>query len=181
MIYGERIRLRAPEREFIPLFTKWINDPEVIKGLKITLPMSLAGEEIWFNDMLKMPKYERPLTIEYKEEDNSYIPIGNIGLGPIDWVSRKSELGIVIGEKEYWNKGLGKESIELFLNFCFNTINLNCVRLSVFSYNKNASHLYEKIGFKHEGVLREAIFRFGEYHDEIKMSILNSEWETKTE
>ncbi len=177
MIYGERIRLRAPEREFIPLFTEWINDPEVIHGLQIISPMSLVGEEIWFDNMLKRPKFEQPLTIECKDNQGNYIPIGNIGLLAIDWISRKSEFGIMIGNKNYWNKGLGTEAIKVFLNYCFNTINLNCVRLSVYSYNIKAKQLYEKMGFKYEGKLREAIYKFGEYHDEIKMSILKSEWE----
>lgn len=176
MIYGERIRLRAPEREFIPLFTEWVNDPEVKHGLTIFLPMSIAGEEMWFDKMLKGPAYEQPFTIEAKDNNNEYVPIGNIGLMDIDWIARKAELGIMIGRKDYWNKGYGAESIQLFLDYCFNTLNLNCVRLSVYSYNSRAKHLYEKLGFKHEGILRQAIFKFGEYHDEIKMSILKSEW-----
>ncbi|MBT3669606.1 MAG: GNAT family N-acetyltransferase [Chloroflexi bacterium] len=176
MIYGERIRLRAPEREFIPLFFDWINDPEVRHGLTIFKPMSIAGEEIWFEKMLKLPEHEQPFTIEVKDENGKYLPIGNIGLFDIDWIARKSEFGIMIGRKDHWDQGLGTDTIKLFLEYCFNTLNLNCVRLSVYSYNTRAQHVYENIGFVHEGVLRQSIFRFGEYHDEIKMSVLRSEW-----
>ena len=93
MIYGERIRLRAPEREIIPLFTDWINDPEVKHGLTIFIPMSIAGEEIWFENMLKRPQLEQPLTIEAKGEDGEYTPIGNMGLMDIDWIARRAEFG----------------------------------------------------------------------------------------
>ncbi len=176
MIIGDRIRLRAPEREFIPIFTNWLNDTEVMHGLTIFKPMSIAGEEIWFENMLKRPEHEQPFTIESKDSDGKFLPIGNIGLFEIDWIARKAEFGIMIGRKDHWGQGLGTESIKLFLDYCFNTLNLNCIRLSVYSYNKRAQHVYEKIGFVHEGVLRQTIFRFGKYHDEIKMSILRSEW-----
>jgi len=52
MIYGERIRFRSPEREDLPMFTGWINDPEVRFGISMFLPMSLAREEQWFENML---------------------------------------------------------------------------------------------------------------------------------
>ena len=45
MIYGNRIRLRAPERVDLPLFVNWLNDPEVRRGLARYLPISTAEEE----------------------------------------------------------------------------------------------------------------------------------------
>ena len=85
MIYGERIRLRAPEREDIPLFAAWINDPEVRFGISMYLPMSVASEELWFESMLKRSPQEHPLTIEIKEKE-SWKAIGNVGLIGIDWI-----------------------------------------------------------------------------------------------
>ncbi len=45
MIYGKRIRLRAIEREDLPRFVAWLNDPDVLQGLLIYLPLSLQDEE----------------------------------------------------------------------------------------------------------------------------------------
>jgi len=45
MIYGTHIRLRKAEREDLPTFVAWLNDPEVREGLAMYLPMSLAEEE----------------------------------------------------------------------------------------------------------------------------------------
>ena len=70
MIYGERIRFRAPERRDIPLFTEWFNDPEVRHGLTIFLPMSIASEEKWFESMLSRPQEEQPLVVETKVGDD---------------------------------------------------------------------------------------------------------------
>ena len=64
VIYGERIRLRAPERSDIPIFVKWFNDPDVTVTLFNYLPMSEADEEKWFEGMLQRPMEEHPLTAE---------------------------------------------------------------------------------------------------------------------
>ena len=61
MIYGERIRLRAIERTDLALFTEWLNDPEVRRGLMVHLPFSMAEEESWYENMLKSPQEEHPL------------------------------------------------------------------------------------------------------------------------
>ena len=68
MIYGKRIRFRSPERDDLPIFVNWINDPEVREGLSLFLPMSMAKEELWFDNMLKSPEEEQPLSIEVKKK-----------------------------------------------------------------------------------------------------------------
>lgn len=45
MIYGDRIRLRGVEREDIPRFLEWFNDPDVLEGLVLYLPMNTTDEE----------------------------------------------------------------------------------------------------------------------------------------
>jgi RimJ/RimL family protein N-acetyltransferase len=55
-------------------------------------------------------------------------------------------------------------------------MNLNRVYLRVFADNERGVHLYEKVGFQHEGCWRQAEFRHGRYHDLLWMSILRHEW-----
>jgi hypothetical protein len=57
MIIGNQIRLRAIEREDLPHFVKWLNDPDVRRGLSHVMPLSLAEEDEWFNGVLKQPVY----------------------------------------------------------------------------------------------------------------------------
>ncbi|HIC94568.1 MAG TPA: N-acetyltransferase, partial [Anaerolineae bacterium] len=63
------------------------------------------------------------------------------------------------------------------LGFAFREMNLHRVYLSVHDYNERAIRCYEKCGFRHEGRLREALFRDGRYHDELMMGILREEFE----
>ena len=179
MIYSDRIRLRAPERTDLPHFVVWLNDPEVRSGLAMHLPFSLAEEEFWFEAMIKRPPSEHVLVIEvrYEEYSENWTAIGTCSFHEIDWRIRKAEVGIVIGEKGYWNKGYGTETMRLLLKHGFNTLNLNRIALRVFSNNPRAIRSYEKAGFVVDGHLRQAEYKDGQYFDEIIMSVLREEWQ----
>jgi RimJ/RimL family protein N-acetyltransferase len=178
VIYGKRIRFRAPERSDLATFVKWINDPEVRAGVSLFLPMSLTQEEQWFAEMQKRPEEERPLTIEVNE-NGKWQAIGNIGFFKIDSISRSSEVGIMIGNKDYWDKGYGTESMKLILKHGFYTLNLNRIFLRVFANNPRAIRCYEKVGFVLEGRMRQAIYTEGEYFDILLMSVLREEWKNE--
>lgn len=187
MIYGDRIRLRALERTDLPYFVRWLNDPEIRQGLSRYLPLSMAEEEIWFEDTLKRDAVERPLAIEIKNENTSpntaeaelqpdWTLIGNAGFFNLDWRNRSAELGIMIGDKRYWNKGYGTETLRLLLRHGFTTLNLHRIYLRVFADNRRAIRAYQKAGFTLEGRLRQAEFHNGKYQDVLVMSVLQPEW-----
>jgi len=175
VIYGDRVRLRHVEREDLPKFVEWLNDPEIYQGLSMHTPLSMAEEENWFETMLKSPKDERPLCIEAKVDDGWQL-IGNSGFFDLDWRNRSAELGIFIGDKNFWNQGYGTEVIRLLLRHCFATLNLHRVYLRVFEDNPRAIRSYEKAGFVHEGRQRQGEYHNGEFHDVLFMSVLRPEW-----
>ena len=88
-------------------------------------------------------------------------------------------LGIVIGEKDCWGKGYGTDAMLTLCGFGFTQMNLHRIGLRVFPENQRAVTCYEKCGFEHEGRLREAIFKHGEYRDMLLMSILADEFRDK--
>lgn len=176
MIYGEGIRLRATERQDLPRFVEWLNDPEVRRGLLLHLPMSLAEEEDWFENMLKRPSAEHPLVIEILE-GTEWVMIGNCGIHNIDWRCRSAEVGIFIGEKRLWNQGYGAKAMRLLLQHGFETLNLNRIALDVYENNPKALRSYEKVGFVHEGRKRQAMFKEGIFFDILTMSVLREEWQ----
>jgi RimJ/RimL family protein N-acetyltransferase len=176
MIYGERIRLRAIERTDLARFVEWLNDPEVRQGLMISLPLSLAEEETWYENMLKRPQEEHPLVIEILTDDG-WEPIGNCGLMGFDWRVRQAEFGIFIGAKHYWDQGYGTEAFRTIMQHGFDTLNLNRICLRVYENNPRAIRSYEKAGMTIEGRKRQAHYDEGQFFDVILMSILRSEWE----
>jgi diamine N-acetyltransferase len=179
MIIGEGIRFRGIEKEDLPSFVKWLNDPEVRRGLSLIMPISLAEEEQWFTDQLKRSPFERPMAIEIQPDPKKdvWVFIGNCGLIDIDWQNRKAELGIHIGEKDFWDKGYGTKAMLLLLKHGFENLNLHRLWLRVFETNQRAIHAYEKAGFTMEGKFREAQYLEGKYVDVMIMSMLKSEWQ----
>ncbi len=176
MIYGERIRLRAVERDDLPRFVAWLNDPEVTAGLSMSLPLSQVDEEAWYDQMIKQPPERHPMVIEVCLQDN-WLPVGDCGFNTIDYQSRSGEIGIFIGQKDLWNQGYGTETMRLILKHGFNTLNLHRIFLRVFETNMRAIRSYEKAGFVLEGRLRQAQFRNGKYEDVLLMSVLRPEWQ----
>lgn len=175
MIYDDGIRLRAIEREDIPTFVRWFNDPDVRRFLLAFEPMSKAKEERWFEARLDK-EGDYLFGIEAQVADGWHL-IGNVGLHRVDWVNSHCIFGIVIGEREYWGKGYGTRATRAALRFAFHTLNLHRVELEVFDFNGRAIRAYEKAGFRLEGTRREAMYQDGAYHSEHLMAILRSEFE----
>lgn len=86
---------------------------------------------------------------------------------------------IYIGDIENRGKGYGKEALKLMLGYCFINLHMERVTLDYFEGNKIASALYESLGFKHEGLARNACKKDGKYYDLHLMSILRSEYYEK--
>lgn len=176
MIVGTKVRLRAMERSDLPLFVTWFNDPQVTAGLMLSIPLSFEDEQNWFDSMQKTPAEQHPLMIDYHLGEN-WIPVGDGGFHVINWRVRSAEVGIMIGEKQYWNQGLGTEAMQLLLRHGFQTLNLNRIELRVYETNRRAIRSYEKVGFVHEGRMRQAMYKEGAYVDVLWMSVLRSEWQ----
>lgn len=174
-IYGQNVRLRAVERTDLPLFVAWLNDPEVAEGLLISYPMSMAEEERWFENMVTTPAAQHPMVIEVWDNEQ-WIATGNCAFHQIDWRNRFAEIGIFIGEKKYWNRGVGTTVMKMMLKHGFETVNLHRIYLHVFSNNLRAIRAYEKAGFVHEGCMRESKYSHGKYEDTLVMAVLRHEW-----
>lgn len=174
MLIGDRVRLRGIEREDLPTFVRWFNDPEVRQYLIMYEPMSMAKEERWFEEMLER-KNDFVFAIEAQIGER-WVLIGNVGLHRIDWKNRTAIFGIALGEKAYWGQGFGTDATRTMLRFAFEELNLHRVELEVFDFNPRAMRSYEKAGFRQEGTRRQALFRHGRYHDVHLMSVLQSEF-----
>ncbi len=174
MICGTKVRLRAIERDDIPRFVKWLNDPQVREHLAMYRPISFAQEEKWFERHAELDPADHVYAIETQEG----VHIGNTGLHAIDWKNRSAEFGILIGEKEYWSQGYGADATATLVGYAFGELNLHRVHLRVDADNPRAIRCYEKAGFRLEGTMRDAVFTEGRYKDQLLMSILRPELKT---
>ncbi|GAB4542297.1 MAG: GNAT family protein [Anaerolineae bacterium] len=172
MIQGKQIRLRAVEPGDLPDYHRWLNDPEVIRYLKLYTPLSMPDEEDWYRAVR-----EDASQMVFAIETEAGQHIGNLGLMRLNWKDRSAELGIVIGNKSQWGKGYAQDAIQTLLNFAFEEMNLNRIYLRVYAGHTAAITVYRKCGFVEEGRLREETYSEGRYHDMLVMGILKREFE----
>jgi RimJ/RimL family protein N-acetyltransferase len=169
---GTKVYLRPLEKADAKTLASWFNDQEVTRTLRIHRPISIGAEEL-FLERLAQEQQDIVLGIVIKATDRL---IGTTGLRQIDPKNRHASFGISIGEKGEWNKGYGTEATRLLVNYAFETLNLNRVWLEVYENNERGIRAYEKVGFKKEGVLRQAYFNQGRYWNTLVMAILREEW-----
>lgn len=168
-LIGENIYLSPINKEDYEKYTEWINDLDISLKLGNAHQIYTLKKEQEILEEIS----ENSFAIILKEDDKL---IGNCGLINIEQVTRKAELGIFIGEKEYWNMGYGTEAINLLLDYGFNLLNLHNIMLEVFAFNKRAIECYKKIGFKEIGRRREAREIAGKRYDEVFMDMLSTEF-----
>jgi diamine N-acetyltransferase len=170
MLRGTRVVLRAIERDDLPRYVQWFNDPAVLEYFGPVEPMSQADEEAWYEAMLQ-DRSVRNFAVEFEGQH-----VGGAGFSRIDPRNASAEVGLFIGLPALWDQGLGYDVLHTMLHFGFEQMNLNRIFLRVFAGNERAVRLYEKVGFQHEGRWRQAEFRHGRYHDLLWMSVLREEW-----
>lgn len=89
---------------------------------------------------------------------------------------RSAEIGIEI-LPEYQGKGYGTEAIQWALDWAFRRAGMHKVDIGAFEWNYGARKLYERIGFKPEGVIRELFWHDGRFWDDHKFGMIDREWE----
>jgi len=171
-LIGERLYLRPLEQGDLVHVRRWANDPRVRRLTAEVTPMSQAGAEEWY-ERVKADRDRHWFLIVLKEGDR---PIGECGLLRIFTPWRNTDLSIILGEKDCWGQGYGREAIHLLLDWAFGYLNMHRVSLGVVAFNEAALRFYEKVGFKREGVQRDGYYHDHRYHDFVMMSILEDEF-----
>jgi RimJ/RimL family protein N-acetyltransferase len=163
VLTGPRIRL-VPfgEKNINDRYLKWMNDPEVTRYLKS------GGGPVTMEDLhgyyqsIKGSKYNFLFAIELKEKNTH---IGNIRLGPVDWEHKRTDMGIMIGDKENWGKGYGSEAMYLLMEFAFDRLLMKEFVAGARCLNERAMHLYPKLGFKLKKIVKGTYTYEGKKYD----------------
>jgi len=173
-IDGTQIFLRnLVQRDINEEYLGWLNNPRVTRYLESGIfPYTMLELEQFFQQ-LSHSRDQILLAIVEKENDTH---IGNVKLGPINWIHRKATFGILIGNERYWGKGMGSEATRLMVDYGFYRLNLRRVELGVYAEHEQAVRSYQNVGFQIEGRFRETSFHEGEYKDGLWMGLLRSEY-----
>ena len=154
----------------------WFEDPLVTKYMVYgQRPQTSASISEWLKNDVK--NNNDVFAIMYNSTTGP--PIGLAGLYSISQTARSAELRILIGNKGYWNKGIGTDIISMLLFYAFDRLNLNSVWLGVTDGNEPAIKAYKKCGFVENGRRRDALYRNGRYYDAIWLDIIRLEYMDK--
>ncbi|HSH22343.1 MAG TPA: GNAT family protein [Candidatus Caenarcaniphilales bacterium] len=170
---GRHVVLRRHGPDDLSAVARWYRDPELARLTRYqTRPMGTEEIDRFFRSRL-LSVDALAYAIEARPANRF---IGFTTFSALDADNGSVLFHITIGERDSWGRGLGTETAELMLRHAFERLELHRVGLSVFSFNTRAIRSYEKVGFRIEGRLREAILRDGRYWDEVQMGVLRDEW-----
>lgn len=170
---AERVELRRHVSSNYPLYGEWYTDPEIwrLTSWASAPPSSKAVQRLF--EEREISRTDDSFAIFRKGGRD---PIGIISLMNISEAHASAELSVILGRPEDRDQGYGGEAIEVLLRYGFERLELHRIGLSVFEFNASAIAAYEKLGFREEGRMRQAIKRDHAFHDAILMSILRPEW-----
>ena len=148
-------------------YCAWLNDLEVNEFMQ-------SRYSPWNVDKMKkyidgLAGYEYIFAICIKDNGEH---IGNIKLGPIDWINRRAEISIMLGEKQHWGKGYGSQAVGLIVQYAFDTLSLHKLTAGCYASNVGSKNIFLKNGFKQEGILIKEFAFKGRYEDALRFGLL---------
>lgn len=175
---GEQIYYRPLATSDAEAFYHWSCDREVVKYSLSSLvhPKSQEDHRQWLAG-LNQNKSSFDLGICCKESGRL---IGYAGITSLSTLNRSGEYYLMIGDKDYWGKGIATEVTREITRYGFDSLGLHRIELTAFVENVGAVKAYEKAGYQHEGIKRHGGFREGQFLDKVIMSALATEWIGKT-
>jgi len=175
-LMGRRVYLRPVKITDAPIIQNWHNDPELRK-------VARAGER---PTTLKQEKED--IKTAYHNKDEVYLMVlkksnnKEIGFIRVSWLTSSSRnvwLRMIIGDKNAWGKNYAADALGCFLEWLFYELNVHRITCETYATNKRAIRFFEKMGFKREGIIREAHYIEGKYHDIISFGFLKREFHAK--
>ncbi len=167
---GPRVELRTIEEADLPFLRDTINAPGVRRFLFLRPPLNLAQEEEEFYETVIAADESVNLLITVDGD-----PAGTIGLTGADSVSGSAEIGLFMAEN-WWGEGDGTEAAELCTDYAFDERRLHRIFARIVAGNEASTRVFEKLGYRPEATLHEAVFINGAYHDVELYAVLEDEW-----
>ena len=168
-IIGSKVRLRDKKMSDVRNDYKWQSDPELAKldaAPVLTMPFSVYLLD--YAAEIHRPKLNRyPVAVE--TDDGRHI--GNCTCYDIDDKTGEAQLGIMIGDRDYWDKGYGTDAVNTIVSHVFQATSLHRLYLKTLDWNLRARKCFEKCGFTLYGQIRRNSHHF------LLMELRREHWE----
>lgn len=147
---------------------EWRNHPEIWKYTRQNDLISDMAQIRWFKKQSEDP------SIKMYAIEHSGMTVGVCGLTSLDWPNRRAEFSLYIEPKSQKHH-LGTFALKTLLDHGFINLGLHQIWGETFQENP-AQKLFQKLGFKLDGVRRDFYFKGGKFIDAYLFSLLSSEW-----
>ena len=166
---GDKVVLREKALSDAEDDYAWRTDEE-LATLDATRPLRMS-----FKDFLRYTReeidYPSPRSRRFAIDTHDGKHIGNCMYYDIDLRRGQAELGIMIGDREYWSRGYGTDSVNTLLTHIFSSTSIDRVYLHTLEWNQRARNSFAKSGFKELHPVRRNGLDF------IRMEVWRTEWE----
>lgn len=166
---GDKVNLRTIEEQDIEFLSRELNNPAVWKNISVSEPQNMEQQRGFFEEVVSGDESVN-LAISH---DNSIV--GIISLIP-EGDEGVAKLGLWVAEDQHGN-GYGTEASQIITEYGFNELRYHKIIARAHENNEGSQKIWEKLGFKQEGVLRDQHFSGGEFQDMYYYGILEDEWE----
>lgn len=168
---GEKVILRPILiSDVTERYLRWMNDEDVVRytearhhsftldGLREFVSDTLVRQDVVFLGIF---------------EKETGLHIGNVKIGPISHIHRSASVGIIIGDKDFWGKGIAADVLTMVCGLSFGDLNIHKLTAGVIQGNDASLKAFLRTGFVIEGVRKKQNLFFGEWRDEILLGLLN--------
>lgn len=156
VLTGKMVSLRPRELEDCAKEYRWRTDEELCR-LDATIPVSFSYAEFLDRYSIELEYPGLTYTLAIDTQDGTHI--GECSLFNIDFIDNSTEIGILIGERDYWDQGYGADVLETIMHHIFNTSDIEKIVLRTLDWNIRAQKCFKKCGFTGSDSLI-----IGEYH-----------------
>ena len=173
MIVGGKTKLREKRLADAPDDYVWQTDPELAQLDATPLPTVTFPQ--YLSDYASELRYPSPTRHRFAIEALDGKHIGNCTYYGIDETNGEAELGIMIGNRDYWDKGYGADAVTILVNHIFHQTNLNRIYLKTLDSNTRAQKCFKKCGFTPYGFLNR------DGYDFVLMELHRKQWQQQAE
>jgi [ribosomal protein S5]-alanine N-acetyltransferase len=174
----DRFHLRRIQPSDAEAFFQIKSDPEVTGCYGREPHRSLQDTEAWIQALQDSYAGHEGIVwaITFKTRD---FPIGSCTYWHLDPECHCAEIGYELN-RTAWRQGIMAEVLPTVISYGFKKLELNRIEANSLAKNSRSNNVLVKLGFTHEGTLRQRVYFRGFYEDQTHFGLLRKEWTEPT-
>ena len=165
MLKGKYVGLRAIEESDLAQLLLWRNQPNYRRFFREYRELSQTNQRNWFDSKVRNDKSTEMFSIV---EVNTGELLGACGLCYIDWINRNADFSIYIGKDDlYIDEKYAMEAAQIMMKYGFEELNLHRLWSEIYSFDEAKKVMFDRLGFKLEGVHKETHWTEGKWCDSL--------------